>query len=113
MAHTFSHLAVHVVFSTKERRPLLIPEIRARVFGYLGGILREKGVPFATINGMADHVHALLFLPPAIPLAELMRDFKAYSSGWVNENFPELSPCPTAAPWAKNSGRVRGPASTN
>ncbi len=39
MAHTFTTLHSHVIFSTKDRSPYLDDEIRGRVFAYMGGIV--------------------------------------------------------------------------
>lgn len=33
-----------------------------------------------------DHVHAFFELPMTIAVSDLMRDLKASSSGWINEN---------------------------
>jgi putative transposase len=41
MAHSYTRLVYHIVFSTKDRRPLLTPQIRPRVLAYLGGIVRN------------------------------------------------------------------------
>jgi putative transposase len=58
--HTFASLLVHVVFSTKDRAPDLSPELSARLFPYMGGIVRElKAVPMI-INGPADHVQSFV-----------------------------------------------------
>jgi putative transposase len=87
--HTFTSLLVHVVFSTKDRAPDLPPELSARLFPYMGGIVRElKAVPMI-VNGPADHIHALLTIPPASSLADLIRVLKTNSSRWVHEQFPE------------------------
>lgn len=63
MAHSFTSLLVHAIFSTKNRAPDLSPEIAGRLFPYMGGIVTERqGVPLI-INGPADHVHLLVSLP--------------------------------------------------
>ena len=60
MAHTFTNLLTHAIFSTKDRAPSLDTELREQLFPYMIGILRElKGTTLA-INGTADHVHLLL-----------------------------------------------------
>ena len=41
MAHTFTNLLFHLVFSTQERARLIAGPIRADVHRYLGGIVRE------------------------------------------------------------------------
>ena len=42
-----------------------------------------------TINGVEDHVHMLLSLPPMVAIAEAMRVVKANSSKWVHEKWPQ------------------------
>ena len=88
MAHTFTNLLTHIVFSTKDRQPWLNAEIKPRLFAYLGGIFRELDAKALTINGPADHVHILASLPAKTALSEIMRTVKANSSGWVHETFP-------------------------
>jgi REP element-mobilizing transposase RayT len=89
MAHTFTHLRYHVVFSTKNRSPFLDVELRDRLFPYLGGIVRELGGTALTIGGMPDHCHLLLSLPPALALADVVRVVKTNASRWVHESWPE------------------------
>jgi len=69
----------------------LLPDLAARLFPYMGGIVRERnGVPLI-INGLADHVHLLVSLPTNDSVAELLRVVKANSSRWVHEQFPAQS----------------------
>jgi putative transposase len=89
MAHTFTHLLTHIVFSTKERQPWLVPELKPRLFAYMGGIIRELDGHGMLINGPADHVHILTTFPARVALSDFMRDLKANSSGWVHDQFPE------------------------
>ncbi len=42
MANSYISLYVHYVFSTKNRDPLIRPEIRDRLWAYMGGIAREN-----------------------------------------------------------------------
>ena len=45
MPHSFASLLVHVIFSTKDRASDLSPELAARLFPYMAGIVKErKGV---------------------------------------------------------------------
>ncbi|HEX8713241.1 MAG TPA: IS200/IS605 family transposase [Terracidiphilus sp.] len=89
MAHTFTSLLAHVVFSTSGRAPFLADACRSDVHAYIGGILRElKAIPIA-IGGTEDHVHFLTRLPADLALANCMRVVKANSSRWVKERWPE------------------------
>jgi REP element-mobilizing transposase RayT len=76
-----------LIFSTKNREPVIVDEIRDRLHAYLGGIANEcKAVPIA-INGIDDHVHLLVQSPAALGLPDFMRTLKANSSKWVHVTF--------------------------
>jgi REP element-mobilizing transposase RayT len=77
------------VFSTKERRPLITPELRERLWPFLGGIARQNKMKAVEIGGVADHVHLLLSLPATIPVSKAMQLIKGGSSKWIHETFPD------------------------
>jgi REP element-mobilizing transposase RayT len=91
MADTFTSLQFHVIFSTKNREPWLTPEIRERLFPFLGGIARNNGMTALNIGGVADHVHLLLRIPPALALSKAVQLIKGGSSKWMHETFPNLA----------------------
>ncbi len=91
MADTFTSLRCHVVFSTKNREPWLTPEIRERLFPFLGGIARNNEMVAVTIGGVADHVHLLLRVPPSLAVSKAVQLIKGGSSKWLHENFPQLA----------------------
>ena len=84
MAHTYSCLLNHLVFSTQERRPWLDQSCRSELHAYLGGIARALEVTALGINGTADHVHLLLSLSPRHSVAEVVRELKSRSSAWLH-----------------------------
>lgn len=79
----------HCVFSTKERRPFITPELRERLWPFLGGIARQNNMKAIEIGGVADHVHILLSLPATMPIAKAMQLIKGGSSKWIHETFPD------------------------
>src|SRR5215203_53167 len=89
MSHTYTNLLIHVVFSTKDRLPLITRELKPELFAYLGGLVKELKGKALAINGMTDHVHLLVTFPPTIAPAEAMRFIKANSSKWVTEKIPK------------------------
>jgi REP element-mobilizing transposase RayT len=89
MSRTYTSLLNHVVFSTKGREPMLIPVLRERLFPYMGGIVRHLEGVALLINGVADHVHALVSLPATVTVAEFVSKLKSNSSRWIHETFPE------------------------
>jgi REP element-mobilizing transposase RayT len=90
MAGTFTNLLYHLVFSTKNREPLIAPERSSRIHEYLGGHIRGEGGVAYEIGGMPDHVHILARLKPVHSISDFMRDLKSHSSGWIHSTFPEL-----------------------
>ena len=89
MAHTFTNILIHAVFSTSGRAPLLGDAIRSDVHAYMGGILRELHAIPITIGGTADHVHLLTRLPADFAVAECMRVVKTNSSRWLKQRWPQ------------------------
>jgi putative transposase len=87
MSSTFFSLHYHIVFSTKERRPIIKADWRPRLHGYLGGKVRRMDGVAESIGGIDDHLHLMLSLRPIHCLADLMRDLKKDSTNWIKENF--------------------------
>jgi REP element-mobilizing transposase RayT len=79
----------HCVFGTKDRQPLISPQLRERLWPFLGGIARQNEMTAIEIGGVADYVHILLSLPSTLSIAKAMQLLKAGSSKWVHETFPE------------------------
>jgi len=87
MSHTYVDCLIHVVFSTRDRRPIIAEPWRDRLHAMIGGIARDRRFPALMVGGVEDHVHALISLPASIALADAMRTLKATSSTWVNDTF--------------------------
>ena len=86
MPHTFTNLLMHIIFSTKDRAPLITADLKPQLHAYMGGIIRElKGKAFI-INGTSDHVHLLIGISPSLSLADTMRVLKTNSSRWAHES---------------------------
>ncbi len=85
MPSTHLSLHYHIVFSVKNRAPLIDPAWRDRLHAYLGGVPRNVGGVPEAIGGVADHVHMLIGLRANACLADVVRDIKAVSSRWVHD----------------------------
>jgi putative transposase len=88
--HSFASSLHHCVFATKKREPWLTPEIRERLWPYLGGIARENDMKPLAIGGVSDHVHLLVSLPATLSLSKAIQLLKGNSSKWIHETFPPL-----------------------
>ena len=85
MANTYHQLYIQVVFAVKHRRAMLLPEFRQNVFGYMGEVINNLGHKTLIVNGVSDHVHCFIGLNPSQALSDLIREVKANSSRWINE----------------------------
>ena len=80
---THTQICYHIVFSTKDREPVLRTERREDLFRYVWGILKNRESHLFRINGTEDHVHILSSLHPSVSLADLIKDVKTGSSLWI------------------------------
>ncbi len=46
MSATYSNILFPVVFSTKDRKPCITPQVRPRLYEYLGGVIRDLFIAF-------------------------------------------------------------------
>jgi putative transposase len=81
-------LLIHIVFATKERCRFIDATLGERLFAYMGGTIKRLGAMPLIINGVEDHVHLLVEIPPALSVASLVNKVKSNSSRWVKETFP-------------------------
>ena len=86
MGSTFFSLHYHLIFSTKERSPLIHAVWRPRLHSYMGGVIRGMNGVAEIVGGVADHVHLLASLRPVHRISDVMRDLKKDSTNWVKEN---------------------------
>ena len=85
MAHSFICVYVHIVFSTKDRQPLIAEDQQDKLWRYLGGILRNHGMKSVAIGGMPDHAHVLASLSSEASVAKAVNLLKSNSSKWMRE----------------------------
>ena len=91
MPDTYTSIFLHVVFSTKGRRPLIAPELRPHLEAYIAGIVSERGGRLIVAGGVEDHMH-LLVRWNTEPLKDLLRHIKAGSSRHINSERREFAP---------------------
>jgi putative transposase len=90
MSQSFTNLLYHIIFSTKERRPLITSAYEPRLYEYIGGIIKGTGGISLAINGAEDHVHVLAKLRPDRAISDVLRDLKSNATGWMHDVFPEV-----------------------
>jgi len=90
---THTAISYHIVFSTKNRTPVLKRDRREDLFRYIWGIIKNRHGHLYRINGVEDHLHILSSLHPTVSLADFVKDIKTGSALWIKENsvFREFS----------------------
>ncbi len=83
MAQSLASVLVHVVFSTKNRAPLILAETENALHAYLATACRTCKCPALKVGGTADHVHLLCSLGRTVAIADLLASIKADSSKWI------------------------------
>jgi putative transposase len=80
---TLANLLIHVVFSTKNREPLIHQEVEAELHAYIAVVCRAKSAHALKVGGVEDHVHILLNPPRTVAVSKLLEDVKKSTSKWI------------------------------
>lgn len=83
MAQSLSNVLLHVVFSTKNRRPWINIEIEEELFKYIAGICRNLDCPCHKIGAADDHIHIACSLSRTTAISKLLEEIKTSSSKWI------------------------------
>jgi len=80
MPHSYARIAIHLIFSTKYRRPIIPDDLRGELQAYIIGILRNLDSPSINTNSSSDHVHSLFLLSRKQALEHVVEEVKRGSS---------------------------------
>jgi putative transposase len=86
MPNTYSQIYIHIVFAVKGRQNLISIQKREELQKYITGIVQSRGQKMLSIFCMPDHTHLLIGLNPSNAISDLVRDIKAGSSNFINDN---------------------------
>ena len=86
MSQSLANILIQVIWSTKDRRPLISNGTREGLHGYISGILKNLESPALIINSVADHIHVLCQLSKNLAACKLIEEVKKSSSKWMKEN---------------------------
>jgi REP-associated tyrosine transposase len=90
MPQSLSRVWLHIVFSTKDRQPLLRDEqLREEMFKMLGHVANELDCLSGGVGGWEDHVHLLCGLSRTVTIAELVETLKKETSKWAKDRAPQ------------------------
>ena len=83
LGQSLSQLYIHLSFSTKSRKPAIIPEIKEKLHSYMAGTLNKYESPALIINSVPDHIHILFRLSKNYALSKIVEEIKKGSSKWM------------------------------
>ncbi len=84
---SYWRLFYHAVWSTQDRQPLIDPAWEKELYGYLWGKATALDCIPHAINGMPDHLHAVISIPPRLAVAAIIGQLKGASSHHINEEY--------------------------
>lgn len=89
MPQSLANILVHLIFSTKNRRPLIHDDVRERLHAYVVGTLANQQSPSLATNSVEDHAHILFVLSKNLPLSKVVQEVKQVSSKWIKDQGTE------------------------
>ena len=94
MSQSLSNILIHIVFSTKNREPIITLEIEAELYAYIASIHKAMECPLLKIGGTSNHLHILCRLERTVTVSKLIEELKKRSSKWIKtkgHNFERFS----------------------
>ena len=82
MSQSLSNITVHIVFSTKNREPLIKPSIESELYPFLISHAVKLGNYVHSIGGVEDHIHMSVALNKTLAVSNLIEELKKNSSRW-------------------------------
>lgn len=86
MPQSLAKILLHIIFSTKNRMPLLKDEIREPLHGYMAGVLKKLDSPAIVIGSVENHIHILCALSRTQTVASVVEEIKKSTSKWIKTN---------------------------
>ncbi|HSN75172.1 MAG TPA: IS200/IS605 family transposase, partial [Anaerolineae bacterium] len=75
----YYELYYHLVWATKDREPLIVPDLEADLHQYLRGKAISLGVIVHAVGGIEEHVHIAASIPPRLAVATVIGQLKGAS----------------------------------
>jgi putative transposase len=88
----YCQLFYHLIWSTKNRLPLLSAQVEPVVHDFLRAKAIGLGATVFALNGTEDHVHLVASIPPKIAVARFVGQIKAVASTRFNKSAPDGLP---------------------
>jgi len=91
MPQSLARLHIHLVFSTKNREPVITDAVRSSLHAYMATVLQNLGCAPVLINSVEDHAHLLFDLARTVSISQVVEDVKKSSSKWIKTQGAEFA----------------------
>lgn len=91
MPQSLSNILLHLVFSTRNREPLIYPELEPELYAYIAAIHKNMACPLLKIGGTENHLHILCRLERVVTVSKLLEEVKKSSSKWIKDKDQRLA----------------------
>ena len=91
MPQSLSNILLHFVFSTRNREPLIYPELEPELYAYIAAIHKNMACPLLKIGGTENHLHIFCRLERVVTVSKLLEEVKKSSSKWIKEKDQRLA----------------------
>jgi putative transposase len=83
MPQSLAKNLIHLVYSTRNREPLLTEPVRAPLCAYASAVMRDLDSHVLAINAWHNHVHILFALSKNHSLSRVVMEMKRATSKWI------------------------------
>lgn len=91
MSQSLAQVYIHIIFSVKNRKPLILESFQTELYAYIASILKSTGTNLLKIGGTEDHIHILAVLSRKYSISKIMEEIKKSSSKWLKTKDIKLS----------------------
>lgn len=85
MPNTYSKIYIRIVLTVRGRENLISKNNRGALHKHITKIIQKRGQKLLSIFCIPDHTHILIGIQLSIFISDLVRDIKAGSSNFINE----------------------------
>jgi REP element-mobilizing transposase RayT len=82
----FTKIWIHLVWATKKREPLMLADIRPKIFTHIKENGTHQNIHTDFVNGHLEHIHCLISLKSTQNIATVAQLLKGESSHWINKH---------------------------
>lgn len=85
MRSSYIKIYIHLIWSTKNREPLISENIEPNIYEIIGMKAKKYNSDLLMIGSTLDHIHVLVKISTRTMISEMVREFKGATSYFINQ----------------------------